>query len=617
MANLAEVAAHAGQPREGAEHAEDVLAGVQHILAEQIAETADVRAAVRDVLWDTRQAQHDQEREARRGRRGASTRTTSSSTSRSATFRRTASWPSIAARRKTPWSSSWTAISRECRQAAPGTAAAGRSSARRLPAQTSTADALSRLLLPSLEREIRRELTERAEAHAVSVFARNLRSLLLAPPLRGRRVLAIDPGFRTGCKLAVLDETRQPARRRRHLSRTRRRTRRPRRKTKLEELIRKHQVQVIAIGNGTACRETEEARVRADRRPRDAARSAGTPSAPTGSRTAMPGAARRDRHLAAAAACRGGGAESGTAEACRDRRCQRRTAPLPPRRTSASDSVRPPRRRRPAATGRRRLHRRACPTPPTDLAYVIVNEAGASVYSASPVGREEFPDYDATLRGTISIGRRLQDPLSELVKIDPQNVGVGLYQHDVSPQQLKESLDGVVESCVNQVGVDLNTASVPLLRHVSGLNQLVARELVEYRKQHGPFRSREQLMQVPGIGPARYVQAAGFLKIGGGDNPLDGTWIHPESYPAGPQLLGELGYGPDVLLDERGSTSCARSSRVCRRRKWRSVCSWVCRRCATSSTRWPGPAATRAKTCRRRSSRRASSSSKTCSRAWS
>jgi uncharacterized protein len=184
---------------------------------------------------------------------------------------------------------------------------------------------------------------------------------------------------------------------------------------------------------------------------------------------------------------------------------------------------------------------------------VIVNEAGASVYSASAVGREEFPNYDATLRGTISIGRRLQDPLSELVKIDPQNIGVGLYQHDVNPRHLKESLEAIIESCVNQVGVDLNTASVPLLRHVSGLNQLAARELVDYRKANGPFRSREQLMQVPNIGPARFVQAAGFLKILGGDNPLDGTWIHPESYPAAQRLLAELGYGPDILQDRSRS----------------------------------------------------------------
>jgi uncharacterized protein len=192
----------------------------------------------------------------------------------------------------------------------------------------------------------------------------------------------------------------------------------------------------------------------------------------------------------------------------------------------------------------------ALPPAPADLAYVIVNEAGASVYSASAVGREEFPDFDATLRGTISIGRRMQDPLSELVKIDPQSIGVGLYQHDIRHKHLKESLEAIVESSVNHVGIDLNTASVPLLRHVSGLTQLAARELVDFRKQHGPFRNREQLRQVPGIGEARYIQAAGFLKIIGGDNPLDRTWIHPESYPVAERLLSELGYTPTVLEDK-------------------------------------------------------------------
>ncbi|HKB35470.1 MAG TPA: helix-hairpin-helix domain-containing protein, partial [Gemmataceae bacterium] len=190
------------------------------------------------------------------------------------------------------------------------------------------------------------------------------------------------------------------------------------------------------------------------------------------------------------------------------------------------------------------------PEAPVDLAYVIVNEAGASDYSVSPLAREEFPDItDPALRGTASIGRRLQDPLSELVKIDPQHVGVGLYQHDVSSKHLKEMLEGVIESCVNTVGVDVNTASVPLLRHVSGMNQLVAHDLVEYRKANGPFRERSQLMQVNGIGEARFTQAAGFLKIAGGDNPLDRTWIHPESYGAANQLLAELGCGPEVLND--------------------------------------------------------------------
>ena len=174
------------------------------------------------------------------------------------------------------------------------------------------------------------------------------------------------------------------------------------------------------------------------------------------------------------------------------------------------------------------------------VAYVIVNEAGASVYSTSPLGREEFPEYDATLRGAISIGRRIQDPLSELVKIDPGSIGVGMYQHDVKAKHLRASLDAVVESCVNYVGVDLNTASPALLRYVSGLNQLTARRLYDYRSQNGPFRNREQLKGVPGFGEAAFVQAAGFLKIGDGDNPLDATWIHPESYALAQQVLARM-----------------------------------------------------------------------------
>ena len=183
------------------------------------------------------------------------------------------------------------------------------------------------------------------------------------------------------------------------------------------------------------------------------------------------------------------------------------------------------------------------------LSYVIVNEAGASVYSASPVGREEFPDFDATTRGTISIGRRLQDPLSELVKIEPQNIGVGLYQHDVNPKQLKETLESVIESCVNFVGVDLNTASIPLLRHVSGLNALTARRLVEHRTANGPFINRDQVKEIEGVGPATYTQAAGFLKIPGASNPLDRTWIHPESYETATKVLEKLGFTPDVIVN--------------------------------------------------------------------
>ncbi len=184
------------------------------------------------------------------------------------------------------------------------------------------------------------------------------------------------------------------------------------------------------------------------------------------------------------------------------------------------------------------------------LLYVVVNEAGASVYSTSQVGRDELPDADATLRSGISIGRRLQDPLSELVKIEPQNIGVGLYQHDINPKHLKESLDTVISSCVNFVGVDVNTASVPLLRHVSGLNQLTARRIVDYRKDHGPFATREQLQQIEGIGPASFTQAAGFLKIQDGEQPLDRTWVHPESYEVAKRLLEKVGCEPEAVRDK-------------------------------------------------------------------
>ncbi len=312
-------------------------------------------------------------------------------------------------------------------------------------------DALARLILPALEREARRELTDRAELHAVGVFARNLRNLLLQPPVHQRRVLAVDPGFSSGCKLAALDQfgnvlghdviylVGKPAQKQEA-------------REKSLDLLRKFELTVVAIGNGTACRQTEDFF-----------------------------------------------AELLTGE----------------------------------LQGK-------------GVAYVIVNEAGASVYSTSQLGREEFPQYDATLRGAISIGRRLLDPLSELVKIEPANIGVGLYQHDVKAKHLQASLDEVVESCVNYVGVDVNTASPALLRYVSGLNQLTARRVYEHRRQHGPFRNRQQLRDVPGFGEATFVQAAGFLKIAGGDNPLDATWIHPESYPVAGQILERLGASPAI-----------------------------------------------------------------------
>lgn len=306
-------------------------------------------------------------------------------------------------------------------------------------------DALSRLVLPSLEREVRRELTEKAETHAVDVFARNLRNLLLQPPIRNRRLLAIDPGFKSGCKLVALDEFGKIlANDVIHVVGSEERKQAGRQK--LVEMIQTHNLSVVALGNGTACRETEEV-------------------------------------LAELIA------------------------------TELAES---------------------------NVSYVVVNEAGASVYSASPLGREELPDYDATVRGAVSIGRRLQDPLSELVKIDPASIGVGLYQHDVKAKHLRSSLDQVVESCVNYVGVDVNTASPALLRYVSGLNQLTARRLYDFRVEHGPFKSRAQLTEVPGFGEATFVQAAGFLRIESGENALDATWIHPESYAVAENLLSKL-----------------------------------------------------------------------------
>lgn len=310
-------------------------------------------------------------------------------------------------------------------------------------------DALDRFIQPALEREVRRDLTEKAERHAISVFSQNLRQLLLQPPLRDQRVLAIDPGFRTGCKLAALDEFGNllgidvisiigSA------------DRKAEARTRLAAFLQEHRCEVIAIGNGTACRETEEL---------------------------------------------------------------------------VSELI---------ATD--------CP----QARYIIVNEAGASIYSTSTVAQQEFANLDATARGTISIGRRLQDPLSELVKIEPQHIGVGMYQHDLNAKQLKEALDHVVESCVNFVGVDLNTASPSLLMHVSGFNQLIARRVVEHREKSGRFKSRKQLLDVPGVGPATFTQAAGFLKLDG-DEPLDNTWIHPESYEVARMLLSRCDLSPDLL----------------------------------------------------------------------
>jgi protein Tex len=323
-------------------------------------------------------------------------------------------------------------------------------------------DALARLVLPSLERELRREMTEYCESHAVHVFARNLRNLLLQPPVAGRRVLALDPGFKSGCKAVAIDECGNPLE---HavLHIIGKAEKRAAAADKIVEMVSTHACTVVAIGNGTAGRETE---------------------------------------------------------------------------TLVAELV----------TGRLQE---------LDVAYVVVNEAGASVYSTSSYAREELPGHEAAVRGAISIGRRLQDPLSELVKIEPANIGVGLYQHDVKARHLHASLDAVVESCVNYVGVDVNTASPALLRYVSGLNQTTARNLHEWRAKNGPFTSRRQLLEVPGFGEAAFVQAVGFLKITGGVEPLDSTWIHPESYEVAAKVLERLGGSREQLAGRQQAESLA------------------------------------------------------------
>ncbi len=315
-------------------------------------------------------------------------------------------------------------------------------------------DALARLILPSLEREVRREMAETSEEHAIAVFARNLRNLLLQPPVAGKIVLAIDPGFKSGCKAVVIDACGTP---KAHdiLHIIGKPEQRAAAAARIIELVKEHFCNVIAVGNGTAGREVE----------------------------------------------------SLLAE---------------------------------LVVGYLQEH---------NVAYVIVNEAGASVYSTSQYAREELPEFEAAYRGAVSIGRRLLDPLSELVKIEPANIGVGLYQHDVKARHLNASLDAVVEGCVNYVGVDVNTASPALLRYVAGLNQAVARGIVDWRAAKGPFTSREQFREVPGFGDAAYVQAVGFLKIADASNPLDATRIHPESYAVAEQLLGKIGRTPADLTN--------------------------------------------------------------------
>ena len=314
-------------------------------------------------------------------------------------------------------------------------------------------DGYKRLLVPALERELRAQLTVTAEEKAIAVFGHNLRQLLLQPPLAGHTVLGLDPGYRTGCKVALVDATGNVlASGVIHVTRSD--GERKAAAQSLLKLIKAHGVTLISIGNGTASYETEQ----------------------------FVAALIRDNDL-------------------------------------------------------------------KDVHYLITNEAGASVYSASQLAKEELPDYDVTIRGAVSIARRVQDPLAELVKIDPQAIGVGQYQHDVSQKELKETLDATVEDAVNHVGVDLNTASPALLNRIAGINATIAKNIVAYRNEHGRFTSRKTLRKVARLGDAAFTQCAGFLRIHEGETPLDATAIHPESYELARSILAELGVSEDDLRD--------------------------------------------------------------------
>ncbi|MGN0453445.1 MAG: Tex family protein [Ruminococcus sp.] len=311
---------------------------------------------------------------------------------------------------------------------------------------TACEDAYSRLLFPSIEREVRAELTENADVAAIKLFGTNLHQLLMQPPVKDRVVIGLDPGYRTGCKVAVVDGTGRvldtdviyPTHSEAKVKES---------QQKLLKLIEKHGATVLSIGNGTASKETE---------------------------------------------------------------------------IFASEVI--------AMSGK------------SDLAYVMVNEAGASVYSASKLAAEELPELDLTLRSAVSIARRLQDPLAELVKIDPKSIGIGQYQHDMPQKRLSQTLDGVVEDCVNSVGADLNTASPALLSRIAGLSGTVCKNIVAYREENGKFKSRSELKKVPKLGPKAFEQCAGFLRISQGKEPLDNTAVHPESYKAAKELLKHLGY---------------------------------------------------------------------------
>ena len=357
-------------------------------------------------------------------------------------------------------------------------------------------DSFKRLINPSIENEFAALSKERADEEAIKVFTENLRQLLLSPPLGQKRVLALDPGFANGCKIACLDEQGNllhheiiyphPPR-----NQVRQAT------EALQRMINTYKIEAIAIGNGTASRESKEF-----------VENSLTPQPPL----------RRERGREAPSSSPEGGREASPNPS------ERRGVPIPPHLSEVSASLSPPLSGRSGGAS----------------SIFLVSEDGASIYSASPVAREEFPNEDVTTRGAISIGRRLMDPLAELVKIDPKSIGVGQYQHDVDQSKLKHSLDQTVMSCVNQVGVNLNTASLHLLTYVSGLGPALARNIIDYRREHGPFTSRAQLKKVKRLGDTAYQQCAGFLRIPDAKNPLDNSAVHPESYHIVEQMAKDL-----------------------------------------------------------------------------
>ncbi|MFO0813209.1 MAG: Tex family protein [Gemmatales bacterium] len=529
--NLAELLPTMVNPEKGLNTADEILAGVGHILAEKIAELPEVRDLGRRFLWDTARLVVSKKDSVAEGQ--------------GAEFKDYFTY-NEAARQVPPHRV--LAINRGEREnvltvkfEADLPRLLGYT-LERLPLHEHphsgliagfAEDAVNRLLAPSIEREIRRDLTERAEDHAIVVFARNLRRLLLQPPVEGKRVLAIDPAYRTGCKLAALDEH--------------------------GNLL--DTTTIYPFGGSSQPKWQKKKKDKEKDKDKEKETPAAEPAVAAEANTPAPAEAAPESEAAAAATTQETPAtETPAADApveenkldvspdvAASRKQEARTKLIEFAKLHNSNVI---------AIGNGTASREteemvasAISEALPGVAYIIVNEAGASHYSASPTARDEFPNHDATARGTISIGRRLQDPLSELVKIDPQNLGVGLYQHDIAEKRLKESLEGVVESCVNYVGVNLNTASAPLLRYVAGLNQLRAHAIVDYRKEKGAFKNREELRNVPGIGEVTYTQAAGFLRIPQAENPFDNSAIHPESYGAAAKLLEKVSATPAVLSD--------------------------------------------------------------------